>query len=153
MHFPCHRYFTAAAPGGPQGWDKLWYDIGFDVPAHERALLLGGEMSMWTDTYCNPRECGAMPAYHAELGGSLFNRSAALDTAFGQSLGGMMWPRGFVGAGAMWNWNSSADPRSAEFAGGIWALNDALTARGALVCPTNCSCDQLTACGKAYLPA
>lgn len=33
----------------------------------------------------------------------------------------------------------------------IWELNDELTARGAYVCPTNCSCDQLSACGQPYI--
>ena len=121
-------YFTVAAPGGPAGWDKLWYDIGFDVPPSERALLLGGEMSMWTDTYCSPRECGAMPAYHTEKGGALYTRSQ--DAAYGRSLGGMLWPRGYVGAAAFWNFNQTADAHSAEFQASIWALNDALAARG-----------------------
>jgi hypothetical protein len=143
-------YLTAAVPGGPAGWAPLYYDIGFDVPSAgaERALLLGGEMSMWTDTYCSPRECGAMPAYHTEKGGALYNRSR--DAAYAKSLGGMIWPRGFVGAAAFWNWNSSADARSDEFAASIWALNDALAARGALVCPSNCTCDQMSACGEPY---
>eukprot|EP00037_Helgoeca_nana_P014814 m.138437 g.138437 ORF g.138437 m.138437 type:complete len:567 (+) comp22726_c0_seq1:53-1753(+) len=142
-------YFTAAAPGGPKGWAKLWYDIGFDVPPSQKHLVLGGEMSMWTDTYCSPRECGAMPAYHTELGGALYARSQ--DAAYGKSLGGMVWPRGYVGAGAFWNWDASTDATSAEFAAKIWAVNDGLAARGALVCPSNCSCDQMTACGKPYM--
>ena len=144
-------YFTTAAPGGPSGWSKLWYDIGFDVPNEgpEKSLLLGGEMSMWTDTYCSPRECGAMPAYHVEKGGALFNRTH--DAAYSQSLGGMIWPRGFVGAAAFWNFNGSSDASSGAFVSAIWELNDRLTARGALLCPTNCSCDQMTACGKPYL--
>ena len=50
----------------------LWYDIGHGVPPAERKLLLGGEMSMWTDTYCSPRECGAMHQYHPEKGAPLF---------------------------------------------------------------------------------
>ena len=142
-------YFTTAAPGGAAGWGKLWYDIGFDVPSAERALLLGGEMSMWTDTYCSPRECGAMPAYHTEKGGALYNRSR--DREYARSLGGMIWPRGYVGAAAFWNWNRSVDARSDWFARAIWSLNDALASRGALVCPSNCSCDQMSACGRPYL--
>jgi hypothetical protein len=119
------------------------------VPVEERRLLLGGEMSMWTDTYCNPRECGAMPAYgKIENGSALYNRSR--DGAYGLSLGGMLWPRGYVGAAAFWNWNSSTDASSTAFANKIWALNDNLAARGSLVCPSNCSCDQKTACGKPY---
>ena len=43
--------------------------------------------------------------------------------------------------------NASGD----EFAATIWRLNDQLAARGSWVCPTNCSCDELTACGKPYL--
>jgi hypothetical protein len=40
-------YFTAAAaPGGPAGWSKLWYDIGFGVLENEQGLLLGGMVSM-----------------------------------------------------------------------------------------------------------
>jgi hypothetical protein len=124
-------------------------DIGFDVPESEKGLLLGGEMSMWTDTYCSPRECGAMPNYHKEKGGTLYSRIQ--DEAYGRSLGGMIWPRGFVGAGAFWNWNASVDPGSDEFVGRIWALNEALGRRGSLVCPSNCSCDQMTACGKPYI--
>lgn len=142
-------YFTVPAPGGPEGWAPLWYDIGFDVPADEQGLLLGGEMSMWTDTYCSPRECGAMPAYNTEKGDALYSRDQ--DAAYGQSLGGMIWPRGFVGAGAFWNRDATLHYSSDSFTADIWSLNDALAARGALVCPSNCSCDQMTACGKPYV--
>ena len=128
----------------------LYNDIGASVPAGEKHLLLGGQMSMWTDTYCAVRECGAMPAYgKVEKGAALYNRS--VDQAYGRSLGGMLWPRGFVGAAAFWHWNSSVDAASDSFAAGVWAINDKLAARGLLVCPTNCSCDQMTACGKPYL--
>ena len=50
-------YFTSAVPGGPAGWSKVWYDIGTGVPQSQRELLLGGEMSMWTDTYCYIAQC------------------------------------------------------------------------------------------------
>ena len=144
----CPTLFSAAT----KGWHKLWYDISFDVPAQERSLLLGGEMSMWTDTYCNPRECSAMPVYgKVENGSALYNRSH--DAAYARSLGGMLWPRGYVGAAAFWNWDGSMNASSAAFVDRIWALNDDLAARGALVCPSNCSCDQTTACGKPLLPA
>jgi hypothetical protein len=63
----------------------------------------------------------------------------------------MIWPRGFVGAAAFWGYNASVDPRSAAFASSIWRLNDGLIARGAKTCPTHCSCDQLSACGKPYI--
>ena len=44
-------YFTGAAPGGPAGWSRCWYDISTNVPATQMKLLLGGEMSMWSDSY------------------------------------------------------------------------------------------------------
>lgn len=143
-------YFTRAAPGGPEGWSKCWYDIASGVPSDERSLLLGGEMSMWTDTYCVTNQCGASGG-GAPVGSALF--SPDHDDAFAKSIGGMIWPRGYVGAAAFWNFNSSADPSSSDFVAGVWAQNDRLAARGAFVCPTNCSCDQLSACGTPYLAA
>ena len=115
----------------------LWYS----------SVLIG--IGMWTDTYCSPRECGGMPNYHPEKGGSLYARSR--DAAFGRSLGGMIWPRGFVGAAAFWNWNASIDATSEAVVAKIWALNDKLAQRGAIVCPSNCSCDQQSACGVPYI--
>ena len=141
-------YFTGAAPGGPKGWAKCWYDIGVNVPAAQRQLLLGGEMSMWTDTYCYKSQCGAFGS-GTPVGAPLFD--PAQDAAFGKSIGGMIWPRGYVGAAAFWNYNATADPSADDFVASIWATNDALAARGSLVCPTNCSCDQLSACGAPYI--
>lgn len=105
-------------------------------------------MTAWTDTYCNPRECGAMHQYHPEKGSALYNRSR--DAVYGKSYGGMIWPRGFVGAAALWNWNSSVDSQSAEFIDAVWSTNDRLAKSGSLVCPSRCSCDQISACGKPY---
>eukprot|EP00937_MAST-01D_sp_MAST-1D-sp2_P003273 g3273.t1 len=141
-------YSTAAAPGGAAGWKRCWYDISTGVPAAQRELLLGGEMSMWTDTYCFENQCGASGG-GAPVGHALFD--PAQDAAFAKSIGGMIWPRGYVGAAAFWNFNASVDPSAADFVQSIWKTNDALAARGALVCPTSCSCDQLSACGKPYV--
>eukprot|EP00658_Telonema_sp_P-2_P055802 TRINITY_DN4435_c0_g1_i1.p1 TRINITY_DN4435_c0_g1~~TRINITY_DN4435_c0_g1_i1.p1 ORF type:complete len:236 (+),score=52.02 TRINITY_DN4435_c0_g1_i1:180-887(+) len=143
-----HFYFTGAAPGGAAGWSKCHYDIATGVPADQRHLLLGGEMSMWSDTYCQTAQCGASTGA-LPVGHQLFAPST--DQEFGRSIGGMIWPRGYVAAGSFWNYNSTLDPSSAEFVASIWKLNDQLANRGALVCPSNCSCDQLTACGKPYL--
>jgi hypothetical protein len=63
----------------------------------------------------------------------------------------MIWPRGFVGAAAFWNYNASVSPSDPAFVSSIWSLNNLLASRGSLVCPTNCSCDQLTACGVPYI--
>eukprot|EP00043_Microstomoeca_roanoka_P019202 m.213437 g.213437 ORF g.213437 m.213437 type:complete len:643 (+) comp16955_c0_seq1:187-2115(+) len=145
-----HFYFTTPAPGGPQGWSNCWYDISQGVPSSQMSLLLGGEMSMWSDNYCYIAQCGAFGSSNVPAGAVLYD--PAHDAEFSQSIGGMIWPRGFVGAAAFWNFNSSVDPTSAEFVSSIWALNDQLSQRGSYTCPTNCSCDYLTACGKPYLP-
>ena len=142
-------YFTQAAPGGAAGWAKCWHDAGENVPAAQRHLVLGGEMSMWTDTYTAPRQCGAFGPGAAEPGAALF--PPARDAAFGKSLGGMIWPRGFVGAAAFWNYNASVDPSADDFVDAIWKTNDALRARGSLTCPSKCDCDQVSACGTPYV--
>merc|ERR1712137_259019 len=143
-----HFYFTRPAPGGPSGWTPCWYDIGTGVPDDERSLLLGGEVSMWTDTYLESSQCGAYSG-GAQVAGALFPPTR--DVEFGKSIGGMMWPRGFVAAQAFWHYNSSLDPASDDFVAGIWAINEKITNQGGLVCPTNCSCDQLSACGMPYI--
>jgi hypothetical protein len=43
-------YMTAPAPPYPGGWKNFWYDISTGVDAASLPSLLGGEMSMWTDT-------------------------------------------------------------------------------------------------------
>jgi hypothetical protein len=142
-----HFYFTAPGPGGPKGWSRCWYDIAPNVPAAEKPLLLGGEVSMWSDSYCYTGQCGASGG--TPVGAKLF--PPAMDAEFGRSIGGMIWPRGFVAAAAFWNFDASSDPSSAPFAAAIWELNDKLAAAGSLTCPSNCSCDQLTACGQPYI--
>jgi len=143
-----HFYFTDAVPGGPKGWSHCHYDIGTGVPANQTHLVLGGEMSMWSDTYCSEAQCGASKG-SAPVGHALFPPS--MDDAFSKSIGGMIWPRGFVAAAAFWNYNSAEDPASAAFQQSVYKLNNALQARGSFVCPSNCSCDQLSACGKSYI--
>eukprot|EP01064_Diplonema_japonicum_P018385 TRINITY_DN27077_c0_g1_i1.p1 TRINITY_DN27077_c0_g1~~TRINITY_DN27077_c0_g1_i1.p1 ORF type:complete len:514 (+),score=104.10 TRINITY_DN27077_c0_g1_i1:40-1581(+) len=143
-----HFYFTEAAPGGPAGWSKCWHDISSTVPASQQNLLLGGEISMWTDTYCYIEEC-LNPSAGKPVGHILFDPK--YDQQFGYSIGGMIWPRGYVAAAAFWNFNSSTDPTSATFTQNIWNMNTEFQKRGSWVCPTNCSCDQLTSCGKPYV--
>lgn len=52
-----HFYMTQAAPGGPAGWSPMWYDISDSIPVDQLPLLLGGELSQWTDTYCYIEQC------------------------------------------------------------------------------------------------
>jgi len=143
-----HFYFTGPGPMGPPGWEKCWYDIGTGVPAAQKKLLLGGEMSMWSDTYCYIEQCGSHVG-KPPVGHELFDPKN--DKEFGESIGGMIWPRGYVGAAAYWNYDASVNVASAEFTKKIWDLNDQLIKRGSLTCPSKCACNQLTACGKPYL--
>jgi hypothetical protein len=119
------------------------------MAAAQNPLLLGGEMSMWTDNYCNVRQCGAYSG-DPPVGSKLFPPEQ--DAAFQRSVGGMIWPRGFVAAASYWNWDNKTDPASPAFVQSIWKLNDALQARNLSTCPTNCSCDEVSACGKPYIP-
>ena len=143
-----HFYFTSAAPGGPAGWSRCYWDISEGMPAPQKPLLLGGEMSMWTDTYCYINQCQSAGN---PVGHQLFPPEQ--DAAFQKSVGGMIWPRGFVAAASYWNWVNGTDSSSPAFVELIWKLNDALQARNLSTCPTNCSCDQTSACGKPYITA
>jgi len=75
-----------------------------------------------------------------------------MDDAFAVSVGGMMWPRGYVTAASFYNWNATAQPTDPAFVAAIWAMNDMLAGQGYHVCPTNCTCNQLTQCGKPIVP-
>ena len=90
-----HFYFTSPGPAGPAGWSKCHYAIDTGVPDDEKKLLLGGEMSMWSDTYCDINQCGASGGT-PPVGHELFYPKH--DAEFGKSIGGMIWPRGYVGA-------------------------------------------------------
>ena len=65
------------------------YDIATKVPAAQLPLVLGGEMSMWTDSYCYIDQCGSSTG-RVPTGHALFD--PAQDAAFGKSIGGMIWP-------------------------------------------------------------
>ena len=103
---------------------------------------------MWTDTYTYSNECGAY-IRPAPYGAALFTRTQ--DRAFAASIGGMVWPRSFVGAAAFWHYNASLDPASPAVVAAIANLTKNLIARGQIVCPVGCYCDQLSACGKPYM--
>jgi len=144
-----HFYFTAPGKGGPRGWHQCWYDIDSGVPAGQKRLLLGGEISMWSDQYCYIEQCGSATGQPPPPGHALFDPK--LDDAFGRSIGGMIWPRGYVAAAAFWNYDSSIDPKSPEFTKAVWRFNDQLASRGSWVCPSKCACDTTSACGKPYV--
>jgi hypothetical protein len=144
-----HWYLTEAAPRGPAGWSSFWYDPGAGLSPAELPLLLGAEASQWTDTYCYIDQCGAGGGSARPVGWQLFDPQ--YDAEFALSIGGMIFPRALVGAGAFYNFNGSVAPDDPAFVAAIFALNDQLAARGGYVCPSNCSCDQVSACGVPYV--
>lgn len=101
-----------------------------------------------SDTYCDIDQCGASSGANP-VGYQLF--SPQYDTQFSQSIGGMIWPRGYVAAASYWNYNASISASDPAFVQAIWSLNDQIAAQGGLVCPTNCSCDELSVCGVPYI--
>merc|ERR1712130_228107 len=143
-----HFYFTQAAAAGPAGWNRCWYNISSTVASTDYHLLLGGEISMWSDTYCYQKQCNPTSA-SKPVGSPLFDPK--YNNEFGHSIGGMIWPRGYVAAAAFWNFNASVNPASDEFTNFIWKFNDDLISRGSWSCPSKCACNQLTACGKPYI--
>jgi hexosaminidase len=133
-------YMTEPAGPYPGGWKNFWYDISTGVAPADIGMLLGSEMSMWTDSYCSPVEAGGQQcgAYSGppQVGAPLFPPER--DAEWERSIGGMMFPRGFVGAMAYWNYNSSIDSQSDAFVTALWDLNDKILAAGGASCPTKC---------------
>jgi hypothetical protein len=60
------------------------------------------------------------------------------DAEFEKSVGGMMFPRGFVGAAAFWNYNATIDSQSPDFVASLWDLNDRIIDVGGASCPSTC---------------
>jgi hexosaminidase len=142
-----HFYMTR--PGAtPTDWSTFWFDISTGVTPASLPMLLGGEMSLWTDTWCDTNQCGVSGPI--PVGAALFPPSQ--DAFFSRSAGGMIWPRGFVGAAAFWSYNASEDSQSTDFVNAIFALNDIVATAGGLVCPSRCECTQTTSCGNPYIP-
>jgi hypothetical protein len=144
-----HFYMTEPGGNYPQGWQSFYYDISTGLTPAQLPSLLGGEMSMWTDTYCYIEQCGAFNGPNP-VGSSLF--PPEMNLPWSQSVGGMIWPRGYVGAAAFWNFDPTISSQDPDFVNGIWNLNNEVISNGGLTCPSECACDQLSACGKPYIP-
>ena len=103
-------------------------------------------MSVWTDDFCYPTECGARGLVGRPPANASCLYARALDDAFERSVGGITWPRGLVAAGALYRHDAALDPASARFTGRIHALNDQLRARGAVACPSGARASRRAAC-------
>lgn len=125
---------------GPKGWVSSYVDIGKGaMTAADRALLLGGAVSMWTDDYVFPAECDAYADRVPANGSILYGRK--YDHAFGQSLAGLMWPRGFVAAGSFYRFDPTLNVSAPQFVERMERLNTQLRARGSWTCAPGCRCD------------
>eukprot|EP01045_Picozoa_sp_COSAG04_P008688 COSAG04_NODE_487_length_13521_cov_4.344360_2_plen_570_part_00 len=136
---------------GADGWQMCWHDIGSGVPAANASMVLGGEVSMWTDDYVFPAECDAFVGRVPANGSVLYTRD--LDAAFAASVGGLMWPRGFVAAGAFYRFDPQTNVSSDAFSAQMKRLGARLHKRGSLLCPAGCECGYCAACGKPYSDA
>ena len=132
--------------GSVGSYTNYWRDItGGEVPASARRLMLGGEVSMWTDDYCYSHQCGAS-AGPTPVAAALYGPDA--DARFARSITGVLFPRASVGAGSFWHYDASFNASSAAFLRQMAVHNARLVARGIDTCPNNCTCDTLTRCGK-----
>ncbi|XP_062513942.1 beta-hexosaminidase subunit alpha-like isoform X2 [Corticium candelabrum] len=129
----------------------VWTDIAYNMTAAGKKLLLGGEISFWTDEYCPNFQCwNETNSHHRNMPVASWMWDSAHDSIFSQSVGNMIWPRGIAAAGAFWNFNSSLSTSSMDFLTRYHAQNQRLIERGVISCPSNCTCDTLSKCGKLY---
>lgn len=127
----------------------------------QRALLLGGEVSFWSDHYCDRMECHSSKTDKDHPRGcawwlSGFNASAALDAQFAASAMAMLFPRAAIAAGSFWRHDASLDLGRG---GPLWrrlaAHDSRLRAAAINGCPVfagSCplGCTEAAACGVPY---
>ena len=147
-----NKFFYLNKFARPEAMANAWADIGAGVVTTDRHLLLGGEVSMWTDNYCDTVQCGAGTG-KPPVGAALFGPER--DAEFTRSIGAMIFPGAAVGAGAFWNYDTSAPllANSTVFANHLGAHTARLLARGVAACPSGCgyACDELSQCGVPYI--
>ena len=77
---------------------------------------------MWSDTYCYIDQCGAFgPNEPVPVGSALFDPK--YDAEFGQSIGGMIWPR-ICSCKCILHYNATISASSADFVASVWKMND-----------------------------
>ena len=128
----------------------LWYDIstGLEIDKTKPTVnLKGGEISMWTDNYCDVAQCGAFNTTSKPVGSELYPPET--NTAFTQSLAGMIWPLSSVGSAAFWNYDKTLT--SEELQQKLDGVSRRFLERGVDACPSGCICDEVSRCGVKYL--
>merc|ERR1719384_1869580 len=99
----------------------MYHNLYNAIPEDQRDLMLGGEISMWSDQYCYTNQCGSWEG-DTPVGHELYDPKN--DGAFARSIGGMIWPKGAIGALSFWNAGLDPDTKSDAFLGAYYAHND-----------------------------
>jgi len=134
----------------------VWFDISAGVAnVTNQDYLMGGEASMWTDSYLPGRKCN----------GCCLLPSPSRDVDFAKAIGGTIWPRAAVATGSFWRWDPNLVPQTGEKQppqldglNTVVAMTNAmLVARGLDTCPcanaTNNGCNQGHHCGVPWCNA
>ena len=132
-----HFYLTSRIHGHnvPTSEAVFWTNISIGVPnGHANPLMLGGSMSFWTDEFSSCHQGEARGAF-------LFPRTQ--DANFWHASTGMLWPRGYMGAGSFWhyfplNMTSGRSNTSTTFQMHLYHLNSRFRRERNV---SNCHCD------------
>lgn len=140
-----HFYLTFRPQIDDETWSYCHHDIAEGIPVAQRHLLMGGQLSFWTDKYVYAMQCGTHmgppPVAH-------YLYSPSQDEGFAKSFGGMVWPRGFVGAASLWNYQAERNDLADKYP--VHKISAEMARRGTHVCPKDCSCDHVsTVCPTA----
>ena len=148
----------------PISFDEIYIDIAEGIPPAQRYLLLGGEVSVWTDHYTAPtfgKQCGVDSGPQTNQAKALFPRSE--DAAFAQSALGVTFPGAVIAADSWWRFDASLLGKKAQASSAyrkrLAKINARLIAAGVDSCPTECmwkphagaGCNETHRCGKPYL--
>lgn len=141
--------FRGADNKGPA--KNYWWDIAPSFSPQQKALMLGGEASIWSDNFCYITQCGAFGANRGKpVGAALF--PPAMDDSFAEAVQGLMWPNAGIAGGSFWNYNASLSTSSSDFDAAVAHITAEVTARGVPACPVGCTCDEVSRCGKPIVP-
>jgi hypothetical protein len=138
----------------------MFIDIASGVPPSQRGLLLGGEVSVWTDHYTAPvygLQCGVDPGPQTNLAAALYPREQ--DAAFAKSTLGVVFPKVVVAADSWWRYDAALDVTGQAYQKRLAGINARLVAAGVDGCPAKCmglnpqlgGCNETARCGVPYL--
>ena len=130
-------------------YQGMWRDVAAGLSGADVAMVLGGEVSMWTDDTCIVEQCGAFGS-STPVGSHLF--PPAMDVPFSVAMQGIVWPRAAVAFGSFWGFDSSVNVTSEAFTDRYRLVGDRLQDRSVQSCPDSCSCDYTQRCGQSFVP-